>query len=128
MIRITPEEIFRFGLSEVRTEDVKFGVPVSQLRTTAERLRDCGVTHLGLHAYLSGNTLNAEYYPKLARLLCETAKTVSDILPVSYLNISGGLGIGYHVCTKKICSRNFTQFLQFSIIFNIRIQIGRAHV
>ena len=25
------------------------------------------------------------------------------------------------VCTKKICSRNFTQFLQFSIIFNIRI-------
>lgn len=94
-LRITPEEIFRFGLSEVRTEDVKFGVPVSQLRTAAERLRDCGVTHLGLHAYLSGNTLNAEYYPKLARLLCETAKTVSDILPVSYLNISGGLGIGY---------------------------------
>ena len=25
------------------------------------------------------------------------------------------------VCTKKICSHNFTQFLQFSIIFNIRI-------
>ena len=94
-LRITPEEIFRFGLTEVQTEGIKFGVPVSALPETVARLKGLGVKAVGLHAYLSGNTLEQDYYPKLAALLCKAAKNVEDILPVSYLNISGGIGIGY---------------------------------
>lgn len=94
-LRVTPEEPFHFGNNEVRTGNNKFGIPVSQLRETAQHLKDLGVQSLGLHGYLSGNTLDPDYYPALARMLCTQAQMISDILPVVYLNISGGLGIAY---------------------------------
>ena len=94
-LRITPTGVFRFGLQEVYTEGIKFGVPTDQLRDTIAHLKELGVKHVGLHAYLSGNTLEVEYYPKLTEMLCKAAASVSDLLPVRYLNISGGIGIGY---------------------------------
>ena len=94
-LRITPRETFRFGLTEVPTDSIKFGVPEDQLLNTASHLKELGVQKIGLHAYLSGNTLEPDYYPALAKLLCRLAQSVSTVLPVSYLNLSGGIGIGY---------------------------------
>lgn len=94
-LRITPRETFRFGLTEVPTDSIKFGVPEDQLLDTVSHLKELGVQKIGLHAYLSGNTLEPDYYPALAKLLCRLAQSVSTVLPVSYLNLSGGIGIGY---------------------------------
>ena len=94
-LRITPKEPFRFGITEIATDGMKFGVPEDQLPDTVRHLKALGVKHIGLHAYLSGNTLSPDYYPALAELLCRLAKAVSEELPVDYLNISGGIGIGY---------------------------------
>ncbi len=94
-LRITPRETFRFGLTEVPTDSIKFGVPEDQLLDTVAHLKELGVQKIGLHAYLSGNTLEPDYYPALAKLLCRLAQSVSTVLPVSYLNLSGGIGIGY---------------------------------
>lgn len=94
-LRITPKETFRFGLTEVPTDSIKFGVPEDQLLDTVSHLKELGVQKIGLHAYLSGNTLEPDYYPALAKLLCRLAQSVSTVLPVSYLNLSGGIGIGY---------------------------------
>ena len=94
-LRITPRETFRFGLTEVPTNSIKFGVPEDQLLDTVAHLKELGVQKIGLHAYLSSNTLEPDYYPALAKLLCRLAQSVSTVLPVSYLNLSGGIGIGY---------------------------------
>ena len=94
-LRITPKEPFRFGLNEVATDGIKFGVPEDQLPDTVRHLKELGVQHIGLHAYLSGNTLEPGYYPAVAELLCGLGKQVSSVLPVAYLNLSGGIGIGY---------------------------------
>ncbi len=94
-LRITPKEAFRFGLTEVPTDSIKFGIPEDQILDTVTHLKALGVQKIGLHAYLSGNTLEPDYYPALAKLLCRLARSVSTVLPVSYLNLSGGIGIGY---------------------------------
>lgn len=64
--RVTPKESFRFGLTEVATDGIKFGVPEDQLPDTVRHLKELGVQHIGLHAYLSGNTLEPGYYPAVA--------------------------------------------------------------
>ncbi len=94
-MRVTPEGIFRFGGKEVKTEGVKFGLNPQQVKETAARLKEKGVKAVGLHGYLSGNTLNTAYYPKLTEMLLELAAEVEKILPVEYVNISGGIGIAY---------------------------------
>lgn len=94
-MRVTPEGIFRFGGKEVKTEGNKFGLNPRQVRETAAILKEKGVRSVGLHGYLSGNTLNPAYYPRLAEMLLELAREVEKIIPVEYINISGGIGIAY---------------------------------
>ena len=94
-MRVTPEGIFRFGEREVKTEGNKFGLSRTQVLETAGKLKDKGIQSVGLHGYLSGNTLNAAYYPRLAEMLLDLALEVEKIIPVSYINISGGIGIAY---------------------------------
>ena len=56
-----------------------------------------GAKHFGIHAFLASNTVANEYYPKLARILFQTAvelkkETGADI---TFINLSGGVGIAY---------------------------------
>lgn len=95
-LRVTPEGSFRFGTTIVRTEGNKFGLTPGQVRQAAGILKEKGVTAIGLHGYLSGNTCNPQYYPKLAEMLLNLGAELEDILPVSYINISGGIGIAYN--------------------------------
>lgn len=101
-IRVTPDGIFRFGETEVKTEGNKFGFTPQQVLDGARQLKEKGVTSLGLHSYLSGNTLNPDYYPRLTEMLLELALEVQKILPVSYINISGGIGIPYQPGEKAV--------------------------
>lgn len=122
-LRITPEGIFRFGNQEVRTEGNKFGLTPRQGMEVARRLRELGVTNLGLHGYLSGNTLTMDYYPQLTEMLMDTALELSQILPVSYLDISGGLGIPYEPGEKPLDIVTLGQLVQN--VFQDRCSGGR---
>ena len=94
-LRIKPDALLRFGNVEINPKGLKFGISVSQLPNVIAALKERGVTSIGLHSYLSGNTLSPEYYPKLTEWLCEIALECEKEIHVDYLNISGGIGIPY---------------------------------
>ena len=102
-----PETIFcRYnpgGHFEIETHvmdnpgEAKYGFTTQQLIDGFKILMQKGVKHFGLHAFLASNTVTNAYYPKLARVLFETAvmlkkETGADI---RYVNLSGGVGIPY---------------------------------
>ena len=102
-----PETIFcRYnpgGHFEIETHvmdnpgEAKYGFTTQQLIDGFKLLMQKGVKHFGLHAFLASNTVTNAYYPKLARVLFETAamlkrETGADI---RFVNLSGGIGIPY---------------------------------
>ncbi len=54
-------------------EDAKYGMTREQLTEAFLKLKAKGVKHFGIHAFLASNTVTNAYYPKLARILFETA-------------------------------------------------------
>ena len=77
--------------------EAKYGFTTQQLIDGFKILMQKGVKHFGLHAFLASNTVTNAYYPKLARVLFETAvmlkkETGADI---RFVNLSGGVGIPY---------------------------------
>lgn len=77
--------------------DAKYGFTREQLFEGYKILKQKGVKHFGLHAFLASNTVSNAYYPKLARILFETAvalkkETGADI---RFINLSGGVGVAY---------------------------------
>lgn len=103
-LRVNPGGVFRVGTTEVFLDGVKFGIVPEELKTAVERLREYGVHSVGLHSYLCGNTLEQEYYPALAELLCELGCKLQREtgVEVAYLNLSGGLGIPYRPGEKAL--------------------------
>lgn len=102
-----PETVFcRFnpgGHFEIETQimdnpgEAKYGFTREQLFEGFKILKEKGVKHFGIHAFLASNTVSNAYYPKLARILFELAvelrdKTGADI---KFINLSGGVGIAY---------------------------------
>ena len=96
-LRINPGGIFRFGESEVRLDGVKFGFTLEAARDCLEKLKKYGIQSVGIHSYLACNTLDPAYYPAAAQKLIETAFLLMSQtgIRISYINISGGLGIAY---------------------------------
>ncbi len=77
--------------------DSKYGMTKDQLFESFKILKEKGVKHFGIHAFLASNTVTNEYYPTLAAQLFELAvelekETGADI---SFINLSGGVGIPY---------------------------------
>ncbi len=77
--------------------EAKYGFTRPQLTEGFKKLMDKGAKRFGLHAFLASNTTTNRYYPKLARLLFETAvelkrETGAEIV---FINLSGGVGIPY---------------------------------
>lgn len=83
-----------FGTPELS----KFGMTPGQVMDVCLKLKALGVHEVGLHALLSGNTHGNAYYPTLARMLFELALRIQQEtdLRVSFINLSGGIGIPYH--------------------------------
>lgn len=77
--------------------DAKYGFTAEQLFEGYKILKDKGVKHFGLHAFLASNTVTNEYYPQLAKQLFELAVRIKEQVGVEleFINLSGGVGIPY---------------------------------
>ena len=77
--------------------DSKYGFTPEQLFEGYRILKEKGVKHFGLHAFLASNTVTNEYYPQLAKQLFEVAVQVKERVGVQieFINLSGGVGIAY---------------------------------
>ena len=75
----------------------KYGLTRQQLFEAYQTLAAQGVKRLGLHAFLTSNTLEADYYPRLARFLFQTARELLEQtgLRLNFIDLSGGIGIPY---------------------------------
>lgn len=78
--------------------DAKYGMTRPQIFEAFRQLKEAGVKHFGLHAFLASNTLANAYYPKLARVLFELAIELKKELAVdiAFVNLSGGIGVAYN--------------------------------
>ncbi len=77
--------------------DAKYGFTTDQMFEGFRILKQKGVKHFGIHAFLASNTVTNEYYPALARVLFRMAaelhkETGADI---RFINLSGGVGVPY---------------------------------
>ncbi len=77
--------------------DAKFGMTRPQLTEAFRRLAQLGTKRFGLHAFLASNTLSNDYFPALARILCQLAVEIQEEtgLSAAFLNLSGGIGVPY---------------------------------
>ena len=96
-LRINPGGVFRFGGSEVRLDEVKFGFSLESAKECIKCLKQHGIHSIGIHSYLAGNTLEPSYFPAIAEKLIEVSRWLINETSVSicYIDISGGLGIPY---------------------------------
>ena len=75
----------------------KYGMTKEQLFEAYAKMKEHGVEHFGLHAFLASNTVTNDYYPELAGVLFQLAKEAHEKLGIhiSLINLSGGVGIPY---------------------------------
>ncbi len=77
--------------------EAKYGFTREQLTQGFIQLKEKGVREFGIHAFLASNTIANEYYPKLARILFQTAVELRNEtgVHIAFINLSGGVGIPY---------------------------------
>lgn len=77
--------------------EAKYGMTRAQMTEAFCKLRDKGVKHFGIHAFLASNTVANAYYPALARILFQTAVELQKEtgVHIAFINLSGGVGIPY---------------------------------
>ena len=97
-LRFNPGGLFRIGNTIMGDPgQAKFGMTRRQLTQTLTALKGYGAKRFGLHSFLSSNTTDPAYYPTLAGLLFQTGLELMDEtgLELSFINLSGGIGIPY---------------------------------
>ncbi len=77
--------------------DAKYGMTHDQIIEAFKILKEKGVKHFGIHAFLASNTVTNDYYAQLSGQLFDLAielrdKTGADI---RFINLSGGVGVAY---------------------------------
>lgn len=77
--------------------DAKYGFTTEQMFEGFRILKEKGVKHFGIHAFLASNTVTNEYYPQLAGKLFELAVKLKEDTgaDISFINLSGGVGVAY---------------------------------
>ena len=96
--RFNPGGLFRISNDIMDNPgDSKYGMTEEQLTEDFRILKDKGVKHFGIHAFLASNTVTNEYYPLLAKILFELAVRVKNAagVHIAFINLSGGIGIPY---------------------------------
>ena len=96
--RFNPGGLFRISNDIMDNPgDSKYGMTEEQLTEAFRILKDMGVKHFGIHAFLASNTVTNEYYPLLAKILFELAVRVKNAagVHIAFINLSGGIGIPY---------------------------------
>ena len=77
--------------------DSKYGFTTEQMFEGYCILKEKGVKHFGMHAFLASNTVTNEYYPTLAKQMFELAVQLKEQTgaDIRFINLSGGVGIPY---------------------------------
>ena len=77
--------------------EAKYGFMPTQLWAGLRELQELGVKAFGLHAFLSSNTTDKNYYPALAKELLSLGKQMAKEtgLRFAFVDLSGGIGIPY---------------------------------
>lgn len=77
--------------------DSKYGMTEEQIIKAYRIMKEKGVEHFGIHAFLASNTVTNEYYPLLAKVLFELAVKLKQETGthIAFINLSGGIGIPY---------------------------------
>lgn len=77
--------------------DSKYGMTHDQIIEGYRILKEKGVKHFGIHAFLVSNTVTNDYYPTLAKTLFELCVEIKEKtgVEISFVNLSGGVGIAY---------------------------------
>ena len=77
--------------------DSKYGMTEEQMEEACRTLKEHGVKHFGIHAFLASNTVTDEYYPTLAGQLFKLAVSLKEKceIHIAFINLSGGVGIPY---------------------------------
>lgn len=78
-------------------KDAKYGMTKEQMVDAFRYMKQKGVKHFGIHAFLASNTVTDDYYPKLAEILFQLAVELKRELDIhiAFINLSGGVGIAY---------------------------------
>lgn len=96
--RFNPGGVYRLsnGIMD-NPGDSKYGMTEEQIFEAYRILKQKGVKHFGLHAFLVSNTVTNDYYPALARTLFELAVRLRNETgcSIEFINLSGGVGIPY---------------------------------
>lgn len=90
-------EFFIDGKKISNPGSTKFGLTRPQLTEAARALKSLDIHSFGIQGYMGGNIQEQEYYDVLSRMLMTAAVEVSreSGLKLSYVNLSGGIGVGY---------------------------------
>ncbi len=77
--------------------DAKYGMTKEQIIEAYKLLKAKGAKRFGIHAFLSSNNTNNEYYPTLAGVLFRLAVEIQKESGVNldFINLSGGVGVPY---------------------------------
>ncbi|MCR4804156.1 MAG: diaminopimelate decarboxylase [Clostridia bacterium] len=77
--------------------EAKYGFTTPQMYEGMRRLKEKGIKHCGIHAFLASNTVTNDYYPTLAKELFELAVDLHEKtgMDIPFVNLSGGVGIAY---------------------------------
>ena len=97
-LRFNPGGYFKIANTIMdNPEEAKFGMTEAQILEGYRILKEKGVEHFGIHAFLASNTVSNDYYPVLARQLFQLVVRIKKELGISldFVNLSGGIGIPY---------------------------------
>ena len=97
-LRFNPGGYFKIANTIMdNPEEAKFGMTEAQILEGYRLLKEKGVEHFGIHAFLASNTVSNDYYPVLAKQLFQLVLRIKKELSISldFVNLSGGIGIPY---------------------------------
>ncbi len=77
--------------------EAKYGMTREQIVEAYKILKAKGAKRFGIHAFLSSNNTNNEYYPTLAKELFALAVDIKKEagVEIGFINLSGGVGVPY---------------------------------
>ena len=97
-LRYNPGGDFKIGNTIMGNPgDAKYGMTKAQIINAVEILKNEGVKHFGIHAFLASNMLANDYYASLAEILFKLVREIGEKTGAefSFVNLSGGIGIPY---------------------------------
>ena len=96
--RFNPGGDFRISTQIMGSpSEAKYGMTEEQIIEAYKILKAKGAKRFGIHAFLSSNNTNNEYYPTLAGVLFKLAVEIQKKagVDISFINLSGGVGVPY---------------------------------